>query len=62
MKMEIWHTIEKNNSEWTVWMNKKSYGNATSGSGGCRGLYTGKHKKDCVNYCKEKGIKYEKSK
>jgi hypothetical protein len=43
-------------------MNKKSYENATSGSSGCKGLYTGKHKKDCINYCKEKGIKYEKSK
>jgi len=55
MKIEIWYTIEKHNGEWTVWMNKM--GEKSCGS---LGVYTAKHKKDCIEYCKNKGIKVEK--
>ena len=61
MKIEIWYTIERNNEGYTVWMNKSARDNQ-HGSYGSYGLYTSKKKKDCIAYCKEKGIKYEKNK
>lgn len=53
-KIEVWYTIEKCNKEYVVWMNKE--GNNSCGS---FGLYKGK-KKDCINYCKNNNIQYEK--
>lgn len=58
-KINIWYTIEKSNDGYTVWLNKESYEKDKNGSYGSLGIYTAKRKKDCVKYCKERGIKVE---
>lgn len=58
-KIEVWYTIEKSTNGYTVWMNKESKKN-NHGSYGSLGLYTARKKKDCIDYCKNKRIKYEK--
>lgn len=57
--MTTWYTIEKSNGEYTVWFNKSNKKEQCGGYGSL-GLYTSRHKKECINFIKEKGIKVEK--
>lgn len=59
-RFRIWYTIEKNKNGYTVWMNKESYEKDKKGSYGSLGIYTNRFKKNCIEYCKKKGIEYEK--
>lgn len=53
---DVWYTIEKNNNGYTVWRNQESI-EKDKGGGGCLGIYTGRTKKECLQYCKEHNIK-----
>lgn len=51
------YTIEKINGIWRVWKNVESE------RGFCIGqIYTGKSRKDCLNYCKDNNIKTSRKK
>lgn len=55
---EKWYTIEKGVNGYTVWLNIETIENG-KGGGGCLGIYTGRTKKECIQYCKEHNIKLE---
>lgn len=57
-KIKIWYTLEKANGIWTIWFNKSNEQETHGGYGSAR-LLSSNNKQDCLDYCKEKGIKLE---
>lgn len=53
---EVWYSIEKGDNIWVVWKNVESKGNQKGGLG-FRGIFQSVNRRDCVNFCKENGIK-----
>lgn len=56
-KIVKWYTIERHGKMWVVWLNKEG-----KHSYGSLGIYRNESKKECENYCKQKGIKIYKKK
>lgn len=54
-ELKKWYTIERNSNRWVVWFNKEG-----EHSYGSLGIYSSESKKECMNFCKEKGIKLDK--
>ena len=54
-----WYTIEKGIGGYTVWFNKETIYEDRGGYGSL-GLFTSLYKKDCIEYCKKRHIKYER--
>ena len=60
-KYKIYYTITRHPEKktWTLWENHQ-YEDGEIGGCGCKGIFTAKYKKDCIEFCKKEGIKYEK--
>lgn len=57
--MRRYYTLEKNNRNWVVWLNKESIKNI-HGSCGCNSIFSSESKKDCIDYCKSNKIKLKR--
>ena len=51
-KIKKWYTLEKSTNKWVVWQNGEG-----EHSYGSYGIFRSESKKECLNFCKEKGIK-----
>lgn len=58
--MRKYYTLEKNNSNWVVWLNKENF-YEKNGSGGCDSIFISESKKECLNYCKTNKIKLKRN-